>query len=644
MAELAEAASGCLDWNACAAAFPSPDTLTALSLANPQELAPADLLDAISCTERLLSHLAGIQTTLLTEFSRPGRAGDISGMVSTLTDLGGGARTASGELDSDLLDALVTDRAHGMAAAEMAAALNISPITARHRVEKAVDLHDGLPATHQALTHGLIDRGRAAVIAEHTSILGPDLRTEVENIVLPLAEGRTAGRLRPLIDRAVIVADPDAAERRVKKAKRGREVTHQPLKDQLSLIRAVMPADNAVTVYTLIDLLAAATTTGDERIIGERRSDALHDMCHELLTHGHLDLRGLLDLDSDGDSDVQEEFWDDTAPTDEEAGRVDNRSYNNVNTNDLDDDDDDDDGAVSSCSLGLFGQMIGCRQVVQMTRHCQTHPFRTQPFRTQPFRTQPFRTTSSIGTYSVRPRPKTQRYAANPPHSPPRSRLENSSAHPEKSTSNRRRASSKGLLRRQGRRPHLTLTMSMSTLMALDRLPGHLDGYGAITAELSAAIAYCAASLNLVVIDPQTGTPLHASSRKYYRPRQADRDVAGTLAENCRFPSCRQPAWRCDLDHRTAYDHEHPERGGETSSTNLDPLCRRHHLMKHHSDWKSVRQPDGALRWTSPTRHTYTDLPREITLPGELLAPAPLPRTTVGLADHEHQTQCASAR
>ena len=443
------------------------------------------------------------------------------------------------------------------------------------------------------------------------------------------------------------MADPDAAERRVKKAKRGREVTHQPLKDQLSLIRAVMPADNAVTVYTLIDLLAAATTTGDERIIGERRSDALHDMCHELLTHGHLDLRGLLDLDSDGDSDVQEEFWDDTAPTDEEAGRVDNRSYNNVNTNDLDDDDDDDDGAVSSCSLGLFraddrmstgrpdDSPLPNTPVSNAAVSNAAVPNAAVPNAAVPNDQQhrdvqrPSQTQNPTGT------------AANPPHSPPRSRLENSSAHPEKSTSNRRRASSKGLLRRQGRRPHLTLTMSMSTLMALDRLPGHLDGYGAITAELSAAIAYCAASLNLVVIDPQTGTPLHANSRKYYRPRQADRDVAGTLAENCRFPSCRQPAWRCDLDHRTAYDHEHPERGGETSSTNLDPLCRRHHLMKHHSDWKSVRQPDGALRWTSPTRHTYTDLPREITLPGELLAPAPLPRTTVGLADHEHQTQCA---
>ena len=123
----------------------------------------------------------------------------------------------------------------------------------------------------------------------------------------------------------------------------------------------------------------------------------------------------------------------------------------------------------------------------------------------------------------------------------------------------------------------------MSTLMALDRLPGHLDGYGAITAELAEAIMDCAASLNLVIIDPSTGHPLHASGREYYRPRQHHRDIVGTITETCRFPSCRQPTWKCDLDHRQAFDHHHPDHGGPTDPCNLDPLCRRHHLLKHHS-------------------------------------------------------------
>ena len=289
------------DWPDLAASLPGPVTLTALTDTVPAELAPAQLLDAINCTERLLSHLAGLQTTLLTEFAKPGRAGDITRIVDTLTDLGSAAHTTNGTLDHDLLDALVTDHAHGMAAAEIAAALHISPITARGRVEKAIDLHDGLPATHQALTHGLIDRGRAAVIAEHTDILDPETRTQVEHIVLPLAHGRTAGRLRPLIDRAVITADPQAADRRAKKAHKSREVTHRPLKDQLSMIKAILPADGAVTVFTLIDLLAGKKLKGDDRVIGERRADALSDLCRQLLTHGLVDLRGLITNPEDQD-------------------------------------------------------------------------------------------------------------------------------------------------------------------------------------------------------------------------------------------------------------------------------------------------------------------------------------------------------
>ena len=59
--------------------------------------------------------------------------------------------------------------------------------------------------------------------------------------------------------------------------------------------------------------------------------------------------------------------------------------------------------------------------------------------------------------------------------------------------------------------------------------------------------------------------------------------------------------------------------------------------MKHHSTWTQQRQPDGTMTWRSPTGHTYTDPPREITLPGELLTPTPTPRTTIGLADTEHR-------
>jgi hypothetical protein len=137
-------------------------------------------------------------------------------------------------------------------------------------------------------------------------------------------------------------------------------------------------------------------------------------------------------------------------------------------------------------------------------------------------------------------------------------------------------------------------------------------------------IARSAASITTVLLDPASGSITGTGSRTY-RPSQATRDITTTLATTCRFPSCRQPAWRCDLDHRDPFDHPHPDDGGRTDPANLDPLCRAHHWLKHHTGWSSSRGPDHTQIWSSPTGHRYTDPPRTLTLPGELLVPTEVP-------------------
>ena len=59
---------------------------------------------------------------------------------------------------------------------------------------------------------------------------------------------------------------------------------------------------------------------------------------------------------------------------------------------------------------------------------------------------------------------------------------------------------------RQGRRPHLSVTIGLSTLAGLDNLPGSLAGYGAIPAGLARSIAASAATINALITDPDTGT------------------------------------------------------------------------------------------------------------------------------------------
>jgi predicted restriction endonuclease len=68
----------------------------------------------------------------------------------------------------------------------------------------------------------------------------------------------------------------------------------------------------------------------------------------------------------------------------------------------------------------------------------------------------------------------------------------------------------------------------------------------------------------------------------------------------CVFPPCRKAADKCDLDHRLPFSQ-----GGNTSADNLQPLCPKHHEMKHDHGWTVDKRSDGATVWTSPTEHTY---------------------------------------
>src|SRR4051794_40419197 len=149
---------------------------------------------------------------------------------------------------------------------------------------------DQLPVTLSALQDGLIDRARATLIADRTHLLDPELRGKVEAAAVELASSRTPGQCKPMIDRRVIAADPDAARKRTEAARADRCVVRQTGDDGMGLIKAILPAEGAVSVYELLDAIARATADQDDRPIGARRADALIDICGSLLTDGHVDV------------------------------------------------------------------------------------------------------------------------------------------------------------------------------------------------------------------------------------------------------------------------------------------------------------------------------------------------------------------
>ncbi|MFW0874321.1 DUF222 domain-containing protein [Rhodococcoides corynebacterioides] len=90
-----------------------------------------------------------------------------------------------------------------------------------------------------------------------------------------------------------------------------------------------------------------------------------------------------------------------------------------------------------------------------------------------------------------------------------------------------------------------------------------------------------------------TDTPLPATQpADPYRPSAALNTYIRARDQYCTWPGCTRPAWDGDLDHITEYDHHHPERGGQTTTTGLGAKCRFHHLLKTFGDFVDDQYPD----------------------------------------------------
>ncbi|UUT35664.1 HNH endonuclease signature motif containing protein [Microbacterium elymi] len=130
---------------------------------------------------------------------------------------------------------------------------------------------------------------------------------------------------------------------------------------------------------------------------------------------------------------------------------------------------------------------------------------------------------------------------------------------------------------------------------------GEVVGFGAIDDDTARDLAGTARVWTRVFTDPCTGVP---TSVDRYRPSKRQRLLLRVRDEHCRFPGCRRPAHKCDIDHTTAYAD-----GGTTCLCNLAHLCKRHHTLKHETDWTVIQLPGGILEWTAPTGRIHHTRP-----------------------------------
>jgi hypothetical protein len=104
-------------------------------------------------------------------------------------------------------------------AEELAAVLTLTGRSAASLLELCRRL-ERLPQTTALLAAGVIDRSRAAVIADQLSLLDDAVTAAVEDRIARRAGAMTTGRLAAACQRAVLAHDPQAAARRKERAQR----------------------------------------------------------------------------------------------------------------------------------------------------------------------------------------------------------------------------------------------------------------------------------------------------------------------------------------------------------------------------------------------------------------------------------------
>ncbi len=145
----------------------------------------------------------------------------------------------------------------------------------------------------------------------------------------------------------------------------------------------------------------------------------------------------------------------------------------------------------------------------------------------------------------------------------------------------------------------IQVTVPVTTLLGARDLPGDLEGYGPIPADIAremAADPKC--TWRRLLTDPPTGQLLEMGRHRYKPPAQLG-DYVRARDQRCLVPGCNRPSRRCDTDHSVEWQHH-----GTTDAKLLVCLCRRHHRLKDRPGWH-FEFHDDTLTITTPTGRKY---------------------------------------
>lgn len=145
------------------------------------------------------------------------------------------------------------------------------------------------------------------------------------------------------------------------------------------------------------------------------------------------------------------------------------------------------------------------------------------------------------------------------------------------------------------------ITVPAEVVAGTDDRAAHITRVGTVAPQTARCLAGRTHTWARLFRDPETGALTAADS---YVPTAEQRRFLTARDEHCRFPGCRRPVHRCDLDHTVPYSQ-----GGATHVDNLGALCRAHHVLKHHSGWRGRNLGGGRFEWITPTGDVLHESP-----------------------------------
>jgi hypothetical protein len=521
------------------AALPGPglaDLLTAATADGLGELSDDELAGVLRGWQRLISH---------------GQAR----LAHAVTELAGRRAAGSSRAAEHLTD-------------ELAIELTLT----RRSAGRLLELCDGLDRladVYEALVSGTIDWSRACVFADELAQVDDATAAVIAARLADQAAGWTTGQLRAALARAVLAADPAAAQRRRTEARKDTriEVWHEPSGNAALAGRELHPADAVAADAQLTADADWLRDNGAAGTLAELRAAAY------LCRLSGRDLAELLPSDDTADDGVSDSSVGGCGSDDRGGGDSGSGDRNSGDTGSGDrSGGDTGSGKRSGGDTGpdIRPGSVGLGDIAADSARgsAGTGPGRTRP-RGSIHLTMPL---AALAGLTDAP----GEIAGFGPADAPSCR----------DLTARLRADS-------GTRWCLTLTG------ADGRAAAHACA-GRHGPDSAQPLITWAAGLRAKLQFLETGSCSHARQSRSYVWPTALRHLIEVRQRTCTAPGCRRPAIACDIDHTVPF-----EAGGATCECNGGPLCRRHHRAKQAPGWHLTQDQPGIMTWQLPSGRSY---------------------------------------